>query len=116
MDNVASTITNVMVLGHRMIELKMGDNIMVLKKGRADSLGNQTIALPPIPGDKRGVTLMLHETTMMGETDATNAILGIGVSKLYYITYTHSHTRTNARTRARAYAQAALNCKRIVCL
>ena len=110
MDNVASTITNVMVPGHRMIELKMGDNIMVLKKGRADSLGNQTIALPPIPGDKRGVTLMLHETTMMGETDATKTILGIGVSNVYYITYTHAH----ARTRAHAHAQAALNCKRRV--
>ena len=74
-----------MVPGRRTIELKMGDDIMVLKKGGTGVMGNQTFALPPIPGDERVVTLTLHETTMVEETGATERVVGIGVSNACYI-------------------------------
>ncbi|KAI0235475.1 hypothetical protein LSAT2_013999, partial [Lamellibrachia satsuma] len=78
LDNVASTIINAMVPGRRTIELKMDDDIMVLKKGGTGVMGNQTFVLPPIPGDERVVTLTLHETTMVEETEATERVVGIG--------------------------------------
>ena len=78
--NVASIFINVMVPGHKTIELNMDDNIMLLKKDLTDRIFKQAFAFPPMPGFVSGLSLKIHNTAAGKDHTTPEKVLGIGVS------------------------------------
>ena len=77
-DLIVSTIINLMVPGSRTTVIKVGDDVILLKKGLAYLIGRQTFSFPPIPGDGRGVSLTL--TKAAAEDDESGMNFGMAVS------------------------------------
>ena len=81
LENVASIYVNQMVRGTKTNVLKMGDNVMLLKKDKADTIFNQTFSFPPKTGSDSGLTVKLRKKTVEGEVQApSDELVGISVS------------------------------------
>ena len=59
-DNVASSIINVMVPGPREIKVEEGDNVMILKKGFAAGNAGGNFVLPAFRGSTDGINIKLR--------------------------------------------------------
>ncbi|KAI0237980.1 hypothetical protein LSAT2_011410 [Lamellibrachia satsuma] len=79
-DIIASTLINLMVPGSRTTVIKLGDDVMLLKKGLVYLIGRQTFSLPPISGDGRGVSLALTEA--VAEDDESGMNFGMAVLRM----------------------------------
>ena len=71
-DLIASTLINLMVPGSRTTVIKVGYDVMLLKKGLVYLIGRQTFSLPPISGDGRGVYLALTEAAVKDDESGMN--------------------------------------------
>jgi len=69
-----------MVRGRKTTALKMGDNVMLLKKDKADAIFKQTFNFPPSPGRDSGLTVKLRKSTEGEEQASSDEIIGISVS------------------------------------
>ena len=83
-DCIASTFINLMVPGNRTTVIKVGDNVMMLKKGLDYVNGRQTFNLPPSRGDKDGVSLSIQEPALGSDLAESERNVGLGVSDHMY--------------------------------
>ena len=60
--------------------IKVGDDVMILKKGLDYIKGRQTFHLSPAHGDYTGLSLTIHDSTMEGDLADSRSNFGIGVS------------------------------------
>jgi hypothetical protein len=83
-DCTASTIINLMVPGNRTTIIKVGDNVMVLKRGLDYVNGRQTFNLPPFHGDKDAASLSIQELALGSYFGDSERNIGLGVSDHTY--------------------------------
>ena len=75
--NVASIYVNQMVRGTKTNVLKMGDNVMLLKKDKADAIFKQTFSFPPKSGSDSGLTVKLRKADEEDDQATSYELVGI---------------------------------------
>ena len=60
--------------------IKVGDDVMILKKGLDYIKGRQTFHLPSAHGDYTGLSLTIHDSTKEGDFAHSRRNFGLGVS------------------------------------